>query len=293
MTAAAKTRRRAASSSPELDRTERWVMEIVSNPEGVEAGISSSAARKQINITPDELSKVILPSKNLTSAERLGIYQSMYFLRLIECLEKDFEAVKHVLGGKRFNEVTTAYLVKHPSTHYSLNKLSDKFPHFIEKDAEDIPHRPFLTELAQLELTIQHIFDDTHAKPLTVDDLLSIRKDRWETIRLKTIPALRMMTFEYPTNQFLQAVINEKPLKKVPGKKKTYLAAYRRSHHVCRAQLTLEKFTLLSGIVAGKPLCDALEDCAQLKSVNPTKLAQSIGPWFKEWAEDGIFCQIL
>jgi hypothetical protein len=292
MTAAAKSRKRAASPSSELDRTERWVMEVVSHPEGVEAGLSSKSARKLIDVPPEELSKVILPSKNLSSAERIGIYQSMYFVRLVECLEKDFEVVKHVLGEKRFNDVAMAYLIKHPSTHYSLNKLSDKFPHFIEKEVKDIPHRAFLAELAELELMVQHIFDERDAKPVTVDDLLSVRQDKWPTTKLRTIPALRMMTFAYPTNQYMQAVINKKPPRKIPGRKKTWLAIYRRSHRVCRAQLTLEKFTLLSAIVAGKPLGEALETCAGIKGVNPKKLAASIGAWFKEWAEDGIFCAI-
>ena len=44
--------------------------------------------------------------------------------------------------------------------------------------------------------------------------------------------------------------------------------------------------------VDGKPLGEALEDCAELKGVDPQKLAESIGPWFKDWAADGIFCAI-
>jgi len=292
MTAAKSRKARAAGSSFDLDRTERWVQEVITHPDGIGAGMETNAARKLIDVAPGEIEKVILPSKQLSSAERIGIYSSMYFLRLIEILEKDFEVVRHAVGEKRFTDLAADYLGKHPSTYYSLNRLGAKFAEFLGKEVKKLPHKEFLADVARLEWTIQEVFDDRDAKPLTVDDLLSVRKDRWPAIKLKTIPALRLMTFDYPANRYLQAVFNKKARKKIPPRKKTWLAMYRSQFRVWRSDISLEQFTLLSAIVAGKPLGEALEACAELKGANPQKLAESIGPWFKDWASDGIFCAI-
>lgn len=276
----------------DLNRTERWVQEVITHPAGIEAGMQTRSARKLIDVPPEELEKVILPSKQLSAAERIGIYSSMYFLRLVEILEKDFEVVRHAVGEKRFTALAGDFLGKHPSTYYSLNKLGEKFADFLRKEVKTLPHRSFIVEVAILERTIQDLFDERVATPLTVDDLLSVRKERWPAIKLKTIPALRLMKFAYPVNRYLQAVFNKKPPRKIPPRKTTWLAAYRKSFRVWRSDISLEQYTLLSTIVAGKPLGEALEVCAGLKGANPQKLAESIGPWFKDWAADGIFCAI-
>ena len=276
----------------DLDRTERWVQEVITHPASIQAGMETPAARKLIDVSPAELEQVILPSKKLSSAERIGIYSSMYFLRLVEILEKDFEVVRHAVGEKRFTDLCADYLGKHPSTYYSLNRLGAKFAEFLRKEVKTLPHREFLVETANLEWTIQQLFDERDAKLLTVDDLLSVKQDRWPSTKLKTIPALRMMSFNYPTNRYLQAVFNKKGPKKIPPARKTWLVAYRSQFRVWRSDISLEQYTLLSGIVAGRPLGEALEACADLEGVDPQKLAESIGPWFKEWASDGIFCAI-
>lgn len=292
MTATKSRKTRAASSTSDLDRTERWVQEVITHPAGIHAGMETRAARKLIDVAPAELEKMILPSKQLSAAERLGIYSSMYFLRLMEILEKDFEVVRHAVGKKRFHDLAADYIGKHPSTHYSLNPLGKKFSGFLRDEVKTLANREFVSDTALLEWTIQEVFDDRDAKPLTVDDLLSVKPERWPSTKLKTIPALRMMKFNYPVNRYLQAVFNKKPPKKIPPRKKTWLTVYRSQYRVWRSDINLEQFTLLSAIVAGKPLGEALEECAGLKGVNAQKLAESVGPWFKEWAADGIFCAI-
>ena len=68
---------------------------------------------------------MILPSKTLTPVERVGVYQGMYLLRMIEALEGDYPAVAHFLGDEEFAELVTRYVAAHPSTSYTFNRLGD------------------------------------------------------------------------------------------------------------------------------------------------------------------------
>ena len=57
------------------------------DPSGAEAGVRSREARSLISEAARDLESVVLPSKSLSSAERLGIYAHMYYARLIEVME--------------------------------------------------------------------------------------------------------------------------------------------------------------------------------------------------------------
>ena len=62
---------------------------VVMHPEGAEAGLR---ARRAIALLPEaarDLESVVLPSKKLTSTERLEIYAHMYYARLVEVVEAE------------------------------------------------------------------------------------------------------------------------------------------------------------------------------------------------------------
>ena len=87
-------------ASPRLDSLERWMQAVVMHPGGAQAGWRSRPAQRLL-ATRDPAS-VVLPSKQLSSTERLEIYAHMYYARLVEVMEAEYPTVRQLLGPAAF-----------------------------------------------------------------------------------------------------------------------------------------------------------------------------------------------
>ena len=68
-------------------------------------------------------SRFIKPNDRLTSFERLEIYNRQYWFRLLSSMIEDFPGLRAVLGDKRFEAMSKAYLVDCPSRSFTLRNL--------------------------------------------------------------------------------------------------------------------------------------------------------------------------
>src|SRR4029077_12468159 len=60
-------------------------------------------------------SRFIKPNDRLTSFERLEIYNRQYWFRVLSGMIEDFPGLRAVLGERRFEEMSKAYLCDKPS----------------------------------------------------------------------------------------------------------------------------------------------------------------------------------
>src|SRR5689334_16140542 len=105
-----------------LKATQSLLLKLITAPEGVEKALQESP-------------KTVLPIKGdnrLASVERLDIYANMYFYRIRDALKEDFPAVLKILGEMGFHNLITEYLLKYPSTHYSLRYVGRHLPRFLK-----------------------------------------------------------------------------------------------------------------------------------------------------------------
>ena len=72
----------------QLAQIQRWLQAVITHPDGVEAALSSSEARAEIDVPPEQIEEVVEPSKRRTSVERLEVYANAYYARLLECLHQ-------------------------------------------------------------------------------------------------------------------------------------------------------------------------------------------------------------
>ena len=83
----------------------------------------------------------------LDPTERVGIYQTMYFWRLLEVLREDFPKLATALGDD-FESLARDYLAAHPSEHPSVRHVGDRLPGFVATHAL-VRARPWLADLAR------------------------------------------------------------------------------------------------------------------------------------------------
>ena len=77
--------------------------------------------------------RFIKPNDRLTSFERLEIYNRQYWFRLLSSMVEDFPGLRAVVGSKRFESMSTAYLTECPSRSFTLRNLGAGLERWLRK----------------------------------------------------------------------------------------------------------------------------------------------------------------
>ena len=81
-----------------LDQIQRWMQTVIMSQGGAGAGVASASARKIIDVAPEDVERVVTPSRALSGLERLDIYHRAYFARLLDCLREEFPVLMHAVA---------------------------------------------------------------------------------------------------------------------------------------------------------------------------------------------------
>lgn len=289
----------AAGEPSHLARVQRWMQAVITHPGGVSHGADSEAARAHVNAGDEHIEQVICRSRNLTSQQRLDVYASAYWARLLECLQEDFPTLRSLLGDEVFDEIALAYLRACPSQSYTLNELGARLPGYLEatrprEEASDDWSR-FLVELATLERAIAEVFDGPGGEQLPRLDaarLAALDADRWPAARLVPVPCLRLLEFQWPVNEYFTAQRHGGPRPRLEPAE-NFLALSRREYVVRRFPLSRPQHALLSALIAGQCIGEAIEQAAASSDTSLDELAEHLQRWFSLWTAEGFFQSVV
>lgn len=280
-----------------LDQIQKWMQSVITHPEGVAAGVQSAEAQQQIPISPGSVEDVITRSQSLTSMERLQVYGNAYYARLVECLQGEFPGVAHAVGEETFAGLAMGYLQSYPSRSYTLAQLGSNFPRFLTEiplttlTGQSEEFAAFLIDLATLERIYSEVFDGPGSEgepPLSPEELQQVPPDAWPGVQLVPVPSLRLASFRFPVHEYITAVHHEGNAT-VPAPGKTQLAINRRDFIVRRLPLNPVPFALLSHLIEGQPLGEAIAQVLEDTDSDFEELANSLQTWFQEWATGQFF----
>jgi hypothetical protein len=267
-----------------LETVQRWLQEVVVHPADVAGAVEAPAA--QAEVPAARIGEVILPSRTLTPVERVGIYHSMYLLRMVEALQSDYPGLQHFLGDDAFRGLVRDYVQRHPSKSFTLNRLGDHLPEYL-RTAPGVRRREFCHELARLELAISEVFDGPETPPLSEADIAAVPADAWEAARLVPVAAFRLLAFRYPVNAYLTSVREEDHDHPPARRRDTWVVVYRRGYSVNRLDLAGPAHGLLADLAAGARLGDAV--AAALRRGGHHASADHLFAWFRSWVSSGLF----
>lgn len=252
----------------------------------------------------DAVSEWIKPNRQLTSFDRLEIYNRGYWFRVLDCFFEDYPGLRAVLGERRFSRLAMAYLSAHPSHSFTLRNLGCCLVDFIAArpaftgDLQDL-----CLDMARLEWAHIEAFDKESRPALGLDDLLDIPAAK---LRLRLQPFVVLLKLGFPLDDFLIEVKNhaglrseasnavQEPPHSPPRKQKrpkpslTYLAVHRQDFTVYYKRLEQGQFALLTALQRGASLGKAIDALAKEESglsLDP----QTIGRWFETWSALGWF----
>ncbi len=247
----------------------------------------------------------IAPNSRLTAFERLEIYNRQYWFRVLSALAEDFPAVRAVVGSRRFEALSVAYLTEHPSRSFTLRNLGSKLPAWLAAHPEKAGRRHRLAvDVARIEWAFVEAFDSAEHDPLTLEQIATLDGES----RLALQPHLRLIALSYPADDLVlelhhrekrltseAGVAHEEdsdaavPVPRLPLKG-TWLAAHRLDLSVYYRQIAREEFQTLTALRSGATLAEAIEAGFAGSRIPKRQRAEQVQHWFGTWAELGWIC---
>jgi hypothetical protein len=193
-------------------------------------------------------------------------------------------------GDEGFERLARAYLQRHPSRHWSLNVLGRHMGEFLAGPVR-VPRRALLADVARLEASMSAVFDAPASAALGPADFARVPAEQWANARPRLVDALAIHAFDHRANALVTAVRQKTPLPDL-GRKKTWVAVYRKDFVVWRMDLTAPMHAALAAVARGASLREAIESGASVFRGPPDELERDVARWFGEWASEGFFAEI-
>jgi hypothetical protein len=223
----------------------------------------------------DEADRRLTAGPRLGPRERLDVYRRGYESRLVECLADDYPVLEVARGDEAFEALCRAYVARFPSVAPNLNAYGRHMPEMCAG---------FEADLARLEWAIVEVIHEPSRAPMTMESLGAVPEETWPGAHLVASQALRLLTLEYPANDYFQAV-RDGHAPAIPGPAASATVVYRSGLTVWRMGLTPPMHRVLAALVAGQPL----EASLSLAEGEPP---EQVTAWFREWISSGLFVAV-
>jgi uncharacterized protein (UPF0276 family) len=243
-------------SSPTLHELQARFFALVTAREDV------AGALARLALGPADAEALAPGDSRLDAVGRIGIYNDMYFLRLVDVLRDDFPTVAAVLGEDDYRTLVADYLGAHPPRDRALRELGRALPAFLAGFLAGTGpwSRPWLADLAAFEWARADVFDAPDATPLTLADVQDLPPEDIATLGLRAIPAMRVVDVGHAVDETWRTVDRELSLV-LPRPQPLHFLVWRAAQDVVHRRVSAEEQSVLPALVDGLTfggLCDRL-----------------------------------
>jgi Putative DNA-binding domain len=252
-----------------------------------------------------EADDIIKPNDRLSSFERLEIYNRQYWFRLYSSFEEDFPGLMAVVGRRKFDALTRAYLTDFPSRSFSLRNLGSQLEYWLLSHRDSIePRTDLALDMVRIEWAHIEAFDSGANPLIHADDLAEIH----DGSQLHLQPYLRVLKLRYPVDDLIIEVRSEsgssdgssnnasierkrKRVRHVAAMEpeEIYLAVHRHENSVYYKRLSREDYVLLSALMAGEPIGKAIDMAFEDSTLPEADRAPLLQTAFQTWSSLGWF----
>ncbi len=134
---------------------------------------------------------------------RFAVYRASYLANLTEALRDVYPVLDRLLGPDCFTGAARAYIAGHPSASGDLHDYGAAFAEFLGHLG---PARgyAYLPDVARLEWLAHEAFHAAEAEPLALRRLGEIPPARYDTLRFRLHPSVRLLASAYPVQRIWQ-----------------------------------------------------------------------------------------
>jgi hypothetical protein len=226
---------------------------------------------------------------------------------VLSSLIEDFPGLRAILGDRRFEAMSKAYLVDSPSRSFTLRDLGSRLESWLGKHPRWAGSKQALAlDMIRLEWADIEAFDGKAEPPLRPED---VDPSAGPSLRLRLQPHVHLLELRYPVDDLLLEVKKDEDTdfasnafterhkrKRVQAVAKLkpapiYLAVHRMDFSVYFRRLGHEEFLLLRALTSGKPLAAAIDLAFRKSSIPAADRPANVQQWFHNWAALGWFCR--
>jgi len=253
--------------------------------------------------------RYIKPNDRLTSFERLEIYNRQYWYRVLDSLVEDFPGLQAILGERRFEDMSRAYLTDCPSRSFTLRNLGSRLESWLKRNPQWIRGKKELAlDMVRIEWADIEAFDGPSEPVLRVEELNAASAAK---LKLRLQPYVRLLALRYPVDDLVlqvrndedhgtdfasNAIVQHRKRAKVRAvaalkPERIFLVVHRVDFSVYFRRIDREEYTVLTALRAGKSLGLAIEAAFRGSKVPEAERGGYIRHCFQTWATLGWFCQ--
>lgn len=287
-----------------LRNVQKWMQTVITHPDGVQAGADSRLAKEAFGGFEEQsgIDDLIVPSRNLSSQQRIEVYANAYYARLLECMRDVFPAMVALLGEDTFHAFAFDYLQSNPSSSYTLADLGKNFHHFLadsrvhdlgDEGEDDQAYIDLMIDLALLERTYSEVFTGPgieNSESLSAVALSKVPPESVGSLRLTPAPCVRLLCLTTRAHEYAIAVRKFPTVPpQLPEFEKTFLVITRINYVVRTVLAEPDEFLLLQSLVENASLEQAIANVAEQSSMDEEQMAEKFAVWFQKWAIDRLF----
>jgi hypothetical protein len=224
-------------------------------------------------------------SEGFAAVERLEVYASSYFYRLLGVLRELFPRLQFLCGELGFHNLVTDYVLACPSRDPDLRRLGDALPDFLRRQGASA----LWVEAASLELALNRALDAPDAAPLREGELSPIPPERWPELRFAWTAATRALSARCDLEGLERCYLAQErraALDLKPGEERVVVVG-RRGHATYFRALGSAEALAFQALWQGESFAVA---CARLAAAGeqPAELVPSL----RRWLADGMIASI-
>lgn len=235
----------------------------------------------------DGFASAVRDTKKIDRVTLLGVYRDAYTLRLIEALTVDYPGLMAMAGPADFDYMARAYIAAHPSRHPSVRWFGKGLPDFL---ATTPPFNATLApaEMALFEWSMGEAFDAPDAVPVTVEAMMAVPPEAWETLTFTVLPSLQRLTLSFDVPQAYQRRDEQQPgdLEVEPSEQLVDWVIWRPERITNFRSLEPDEAVLLDALAEGRPfpeLCEAI-----VPMVGEDQAMARAAGFLRMWVEGGM-----
>jgi hypothetical protein len=145
---------------------------------------------------PSQIKTAVIDTENLSSLDRLNIYQDAYYARLIEALCFDYTALHALIGNEEMRQLAKQYIDLYPSQFRSIRWYGKDLADFM-RDILVYSQAPWLIEMAEFEWGLSKAFDVEDSPYFLITKMADIPVDRWHDLQFKINPSIQRLNFAW------------------------------------------------------------------------------------------------